>query len=599
MPAKRWIFFLASLPFFVIQVTMPSPARAAEKENPPAPWISSVLTPRAAFGKEASAVPGPLPAYDPAAPEKAKAGGSLPPQVATAQGELSPPEGEGKKETDLVLSPKDVEGEIARNEEPEAVGERDGGFFANVPEEIDKGNEGNYAGLTSRIEKFILYFQNRGRSKFELWLSRSGKYSELMREILAKYGLPGDLVYLALIESGFSPKAYSVARAAGPWQFISGTARRYGLRVDWWADERRDYEKSTHAAASYLRDLYDMFDSWPLAAAAYNAGEGKIQRAVARYKSDDYSELIRHRYLAQETKDYVPKMIAALSIAKEPDRYGFGEVQYEDPLVFDKVSVPGGTDLEAIGRILGVDVGLLRELNPELKRFCTPPNQEEYQIRLPKGFGPIAGERMEEIRTDAKVTFLLHSVGKKETLASLSKRYNTPVSVLKEINGLRRDSLGRSSRMIIPVTGLYEEDLTPGREISPDQIKLAHMRAEEGHRRGRQMRVRKGETLSNIARKTGVPVRELMRANGLRSSDMLRAGTVLRIPRAGSVSGGNGRAAAPGNAKRLRHVVRPGDTLSSIARKHSVDVDRLAERNQMNPGESLRSGRVLFIPTES
>jgi len=599
LPAKRWIFFLASLPFFVIQVTMPSPARAAEKENPPVPWLSPVLTPRAAFGKEALAVPGPLPAQGPATPEKGKADGSLSPQVATGQGAVSAPEGEGKKETDLVLSPKDVEGEIARNEEPEAVGERDGGFFANVPEEIDKGNEGNYAGLTSRIEKFILYFQNRGRSKFELWLSRSGKYSELMREILAKYGLPGDLVYLALIESGFSPKAYSVARAAGPWQFIAGTARRYGLRVDWWADERRDYEKSTHAAASYLRDLHDMFDSWPLAAAAYNAGEGKIQRAVARYKSDDYSELIRHRYLAQETKDYVPKMIAALSIAKEPDRYGFGEVQYEDPLVFDKVSVPGGTDLEAIGRILGVDVGLLRELNPELKRFCTPPNQEEYQIRLPKGFGPIAGERMEEIRTDAKVTFLLHSVGKKETLASLSKRYNTPVSVLKEINGLRRDSLGRSSRMIIPVTGLYEEDLTPGREISPDQIKLAHMRAEEGHRRGRQMRVRKGETLSNIARKTGVPVRELMRANGLRSSDMLRAGTVLRIPRAASVSGGNGRAAAPGNAKRLRHVVRPGDTLSSIARKHSVDVDRLAERNQMNPGESLRSGRVLLIPTES
>jgi len=599
MSAKRSMLFLASLPFFVILVTMPPSARAAGQENLSRPWLSSVLTPRAAFGKEVLDVPGPLPAQGPAAPEKEKAGGSLSPQVATAQGELSPPEGEGKKETDLVLSPKDVEGEIARNEEPEAGEERDGGFFANAPEEIDKGNEGNYAGLTGRIEKFILYFQSRGRSRFELWLSRSGKYSELMREILAKYGLPGDLVYLALIESGFSPKAYSVARAAGPWQFIAGTARRYGLRVDWWADERRDYEKSTHAAASYLRDLHDMFDSWPLAAAAYNAGEGKIQRAVSRYKSDDYSELIRHRYLAQETKDYVPKMIAALSIAKEPDRYGFGEVRYEDPLVFDKVSVPGGTDLEALGRIIGVDVGLLKELNPELNRFCTPPNREEYEIRLPQGFGPIAGERMEEIRTDAKVTFLLHFVGKKETLASISKRYNTPVSVLKEINGLRHDSLGRSSRVIIPVTGLYDEDLAPGREISPDQLKLAHMRVDEGYRRGQQMRVRKGETLSTIARKTGVPVRELMRANGLRNPGMLRTGAILRIPRAGSVSGGKGRAGAPGNAKELRHVVRPGDTLWSIATKHSVNVDRLAERNNMNPRESLRSGRVLLIPTES
>jgi membrane-bound lytic murein transglycosylase D len=599
LSTKRSILFLTSLPFFVILVMMPSSTRAAEMENLPRPWLSSVLTPRVSFGKAASAAPVPGPVPVPAAPEKGKAGVPFSPLVATGQGVLSPPEGKGQKGTDLVMSPKDVEGEIARNEEPETGEERDGGFFANAPDEIDRGEEGNYAGLTSRIEKFIRYFQNKGRGKFELWLSRSGKYSELMRDILAKYGLPGDLVYLALIESGFSPKAYSVARAAGPWQFIAGTARRYGLRVDWWADERRDYEKSTHAAASYLRDLYDMFDSWPLAAAAYNAGEGKIQRAVSRYKSDDYSELIRHRYLARETKDYVPKMIAALSIATQPDKYGFGDVQYEDPLVFDKVSVPGGTDLEAMGRIIGVDVGPLRELNPELKRFCTPPNQDAYEIRLPQGFGPVAEERIEEIRTDAKVTFLLHSVGKKETLASISKRYNSPVSILKEINGLRRDSLRRTSRMIIPVTGLYDEDLAPGKEISPDQLKLAHMRVDEGYQRGQKMRVRKGETLSNIARKTGVPVRELMRANGLRNPGMLRAGAILRIPRSGSVSRGNGRGAAPGNAKEVRHVVRPGDTLSSIAKGHRVNVNRLAERNHMNPEESLRSGRVLLIPTES
>ncbi|MBP2686959.1 MAG: Lytic transglycosylase catalytic, partial [Deltaproteobacteria bacterium] len=123
-----------------------------------------------------------------------------------------------------------------------------------------------------------------------------------------------------------------MAKAAGPWQFISATGRRYGLRIDWWADERRDAEKSTHAAASYLRDLYGMFESWPLATAAYNAGEGKIQKAVTRYKSDDFSELIRHRYLKQETKDYVPKMLAALTIAKDPDKYGFGDVAYEAPL---------------------------------------------------------------------------------------------------------------------------------------------------------------------------------------------------------------------------------------------------------------------------
>lgn len=431
---------------------------------------------------------------------------------------------------DFVLSPGDLDGAIPGNEEAEAVEELESWFFNNPLEEIEKGEEGNYAGLTARIGKFIHYFQNRGRERFEIWLARSGKYSLMMRKILAQYGLPGDLVYLALIESGFSPKAYSVARAAGPWQFIAGTAKRYNLRVDWWADERRDYEKATHAAASYLRDLYGMFDSWPLAAAAYNAGEMKIKKAVARYKTDDYAQLIRYRYLARETKDYVPKMLAALSIAKEPELYGFGDVLYEDPLEFDRATVPGATDLEALGRILGVSGESLRELNPELRRFCTPPNREEYEIRLPKGFGPIAAERMEEISSAAKVTFLSHPVRKGETLSSLSGKYGTPVSVLQEINGLRGDSLHRVPRVVVPVTGLSGEDAIPGKEISPDQLRLAHMRGDEGYRRGSRVRVRRGDTLSQIARRAGVSVRSLMHANGIRDASRLRAGSIIRIP---------------------------------------------------------------------
>ena len=432
---------------------------------------------------------------------------------------------------DFVLSPGDLDGAIPGNEEAEAVEELESWFFNNPLEEIEKGEEGNYAGLTAQIGKFIHYFQNRGRERFEIWLARSGKYSLMMRKILAQYGLPGDLVYLALIESGFSPKAYSVARAAGPWQFIAGTAKRYNLRVDWWADERRDYEKATHAAASYLRDLYGMFDSWPLAAAAYNAGEMKIKKAVARYKTDDYAQLIRYRYLARETKDYVPKMLAALSIAKEPELYGFGDVLYEDPLEFDRATVPGATDLEALGRILGVSGESLRELNPELRRFCTPPNREEYEIRLPKGFGPIAAERMEEISSAAKVTFLSHPVRKGETLSSLSGKYGTPVSVLQEINGLRGDSLHRVPRVVVPVTGLSGEDAIPGKEISPDQLRLAHMRVDEGYRKGRTVRIRNGDTLSKIARQAGVSVRSLMRANGIQDAGRIRAGSLIRIPR--------------------------------------------------------------------
>ncbi|MGA6994208.1 MAG: LysM peptidoglycan-binding domain-containing protein [Candidatus Deferrimicrobiaceae bacterium] len=493
-----------------------------------------------------------------------------------------------EKEADLVLSPRDIDGHLAGDVEGYPVVQLDAGFFDNASEEFEKGEDGSYAGLTTRIDKFIRYFQNKGRDRFEVWLSRSGKYSDMMRSILARYGIPGDLVYLALIESGFSPRAYSVARAAGPWQFIAPTGRRYGLRVDWWADERRDYEKSTHAAASYLRDLYGMFDSWPLAAAAYNAGEGRIMRAVSRYKTEDYAKLIRYRSLSRETKDYVPKMLAALTIAKDPEKYGFGDVLYEDPLEFDKVSVPGGIDLAAMGEIIDVPLDILKEWNPELKRFCTPPNVEAYEIRLPSGFATVVEERMEQIRKEAKVTFLLHRVVRKDTLASLAKEYETPVSSLKEMNGLRSNSLRRTSRLIIPVTGLSGEEAPPGTKVSPDMLRMVHMRGDDGYRRGQRIRVRRGDTLWKIARRAGVSVNSLARANRMKSTGVLRIGAIIRIPGAVSSSG-----------KGSRYVVRRGETLWSIARAHGVTVNQLARRNHMSAREMLRSGRVLQIPTES
>jgi membrane-bound lytic murein transglycosylase D len=493
-----------------------------------------------------------------------------------------------EEEPDLVLSQQDVDVQVERIEDAEPVVELNAEFFVNAPEEIEKGADGSHAGLTQRIDKFIRYFQTKGRDRFEIWLARSGKYSNMMRGILAQYRMPGDLVYLALIESGFSPKAYSVARAAGPWQFIAGTGRRYGLRIDWWADERRDYEKSTHAAAAYLRDLYGIFDSWPLAAAAYNAGEGRILRAVSRYKTEDFATLIRYRYLPRETKDYVPKMLAALTIAKDPERYGFGNVQYEDPLAFDKVVIPGGTDLAALGSIIGVPAESLREWNPELKRFCTPPNTETYEIRLPEGFGPIAAERLDEIRSEAKLTFFQHKIRKKETLASLAEKYQTPVSTLKEMNGIRGNSLSRISSLIVPVAGFSGEEAVPGKRVSPDKIRLAHMRVNERYQQGQKVRVRRGDTLWRIARRAGVDVKSLARANSMKTTSVLRTGAVIRIPGAVSSSG-----------KGPRHVVRSGDTLWKIARKYGVSVSRLAERNRMSSRQTLRTGRVLRIPTES
>jgi len=610
---------LAVVTFFGSSLT--TPVRGIASESPPFSVFPDALTEASTVGPAWSAlslVPlNAVPSQDPDRTEVAAsltpadvpvfssiltvAGASLPGEFALpSDGEMVvPPDALpeprawivpllAEREPDLVLSPNDVAGRMEAGEDAEPVVVLDGEFFANAPEEVEKGTDGSYANLTRRIDKFIHYFQTKARDRFEVWLARSGKYSELMRGILAEYGMPGDLVYLALIESGFSPKAYSVARAAGPWQFIAGTGRRYGLRVDWWTDERRDYEKSTHAAAAYLKELYGIFDSWPLAAAAYNCGEGKIQRAVSRYKTDDFGTLIRYRYLSRETKDYVPKMLAALTIAKNPEKYGFGDVRYEEPLAFDKVVVPGGTDLAALGGLIGVPVDSLQELNPQLKRFCTPPNAEMVEVRLPKGFGPVAAERMEEIRTEARVTFLLHKVGKRETLDSLATQYNAPLSSLKEMNGLRGNSLHRVSKLIIPVTGLSGEESVPGKKLSPDQLRLAHMRVDEGYRRGQKVRVRKGDSLWKISRRAGVSVNALARANRMKTTGTLRAGSIIRIPTGVSRSG-----------KGSRHVVRRGETLWSIARRHGVTVNSLADRNNMSPRESLRSGRVLLIPTES
>jgi membrane-bound lytic murein transglycosylase D len=281
-------------------------------------------------------------------------------------------------------------------------------------------------------------------------------------------------------------------------------------------------------------------------------------------------------------------MLAALTIAKDPDRYGFGNVQYEEPLAFDKVVIPGGTDLATLGSIIGVPADSLREWNPELKRFCTPPNTETYEIRLPEGFGPIAAERLDEIRSEAKVTFLRHKVRKKETLASLAKKYQTPVATLKEMNGIRRNSLRRISSLIIPVAGLSEEEAVPGKRVSPDKLRLAHMRVNERYRRGQRIRVRRGDTLWRIARRAGVSVKSLARANRMKTTSILRAGRFIRIPGAVSSSG-----------KGPRHIVRRGDTLWRIARRYGVSVRQLARRNRMRSGQTLRTGRVLQIPTES
>lgn len=289
--------------------------------------------------------------------------------------------------------------------------------------------------LISKIEKKINLFSDRLKEKFSIWLSRSTKYIETMKEILVEKGLPEDLVYLPLIESGFNVNARSPAKAVGPWQFIESTGRRYGLTINWWIDERKDPIKSTIAAAEYLKDLYKMFGDWSLALAAYNAGEGRVGKAVSRIGEYDYWNLLNTRYLPKETKDYVPKYIAAITIAKKPEIFGFENLREHPPLEYDEVIIPSPTDIDIIAQCAQTDVQTIRELNPELKRWSTPMNVRDYKIRIPSGTEDIFFENFNKIPEEKRFSYDTYISQKGDTAYKIAKKLKLTTVVLYEMNG--------------------------------------------------------------------------------------------------------------------------------------------------------------------
>jgi len=314
--------------------------------------------------------------------------------------------------------------------------------------------------INGKVEKYIQYFQTTLRDKFVTWLSRSEKYIPFMKNLLKEHGLPEDLVYLSLIESGFNPYAYSRAKAVGLWQFISRTGERYGLRVNWWVDERRDPEKSTIAAAKYLKDLYDLFACWYLAAAGYNAGEYKIMKAIKRYRTEDFWKLTNQRYLKRETKDYVPQMIAAALIAKDPEKYGFIDIEYQEPLRYEKVKVPELTDLGLIAKACETSLEEIKDLNPELRRGVTPPNENEYEIKIPYGKRDLFLKNLEALQPLEKFQFKTHHVKKGETLKGIAKTYRVDLEPLLEINHLtKKGSISNGMTLLIPIS--KDEEIRP------------------------------------------------------------------------------------------------------------------------------------------
>jgi len=440
--------------------------------------------------------------------------------------------------------------------------------------------------INEKVEHFIQYFQTTARNNFSNWLARSEKYIPFMKNLLKENGLPEDLVYMSLIESGFNPYAYSRSKASGPWQFIYLTGKKYGLKVNWWVDERRDPEKSTIAAAKYLKDLYDMFECWYLAAAGYNAGENKIASAMKRYRTEDFWELTKYRYLKQETKDYVPQMIAAALIAKDPEKYGFTNIDYEEPLRYEKVKVPGLTPLSLISEACEVSLEEVKDLNPELRRGVTPPDESGYEIKIPFGTREKFLRNFETLQPLRKSQFKTHLVKKGETLPKIARLYRVEVEPILEINRLDGSSrLHRGMTLLIP--------LPKDEEVKP--LVTAQKKKNGSNRNGKSEEViytvKKGDTLWSIANEMRVNIGALSRWNNLHPEKKLVPGDKLKIRITGS---GETRPEAKGQ-KEIIYTVRKGDTLWSIAQRYQVTISELRSWNHLDGSDVIYPEEKLKI----
>ncbi len=430
-----------------------------------------------------------------------------------------------------------------------------------------------------RVASIITMFQERRRDWFQEALRRSGRYIDYARSVFREEGLPEDLVYLAMVESAFKARAVSRANARGIWQFIYGTGRLYGLRQDYWVDDRFNPEKSTRAAARHLKDLYEDFGDWYLVMAAYNAGPNKVKRAIARTGSRDFWKLSRTRYLRRETKSYVPLILATVVIAKDPARYGF-DTERDPPWQFDVVEIDSPVDLGTAAKCSGVSLSEMKELNPELRRWVTPVNRPQYSLRIPQGSLDAFREAFDAIPPEERVRFVAYTVRRGDTLSQIASRYRTSVTALVDANNIRRRSLIRPGQVLtVPVPAG-----TPARsESTPWTGEVSGAFSD-----GQVYVVQPGDTLGEIAEGQGVSLSRLRRWNGLEGRSRIYPGQRLVIH-------GQGRSEGQ---RRVVYRVRRGDTLTTIARRFGVRVAEIRQWNNRSH-DRIIAGESLEIYTSS
>ena len=448
--------------------------------------------------------------------------------------------------------------------------------------------------MTDEVAAYINYFSGRGRGTLERGLVRSGRYQEMIQRTLKNEGVPQDLIYLAQAESGFHPLALSRAGARGMWQFMAGRGAGYGLQRTKWIDERQDPEKATRAAARHLKDLYNQFGDWYLAMAAYNSGPGTVQSAVKRTGYADFWELYRRNVLPKETRNYVPIILAVTIMAKNPSQYGLTDLTPDQPLPYDSVKIEYPVDLRLVAQCVDTTPADLQDLNPSLLRWTTPENTE-FELRLPEGSKDRYEQAIAAIPQEMRVWWRYHKVTPGDTVTSIAQAYRSTPKAIMQANQLEPDTeLAADSKLVIPISA--------GRHATSED-------AQAYSRRFTRYTVRRGDTVTTVADRFGVPEGMVRRWNGLRTNSLRGRRTVfVHLPvTPGSSPSWAAKAQSKAKSKRtagvsaqtaqpqavVHHRVKEGETLTSIATGYHTSVAALKRDN----GELsiLRPGMVLLI----
>jgi membrane-bound lytic murein transglycosylase D len=365
-----------------------------------------------------------------------------------------------------------------------------------------------------QVDQYINYFQTKGRRQFEIWLKRYVQYKDLILPILKEHELPEEFIYLAMIESGLNPKAYSKANASGMWQFVYATGKQYGLKRNWYLDERRDPVKATHAACRYLKDLNNLFDNWYLALAAYNCGEGRVLRASKLHQTYDFWQL---KSLPKETRNYIPYFLSAAIIAKTPDAYGF-KIPKAQPIRFEEVVLEKSADLAVLARVAGIKPKTIRDYNPELRQSATPA-EGSYILKLPMGKkeGFLATWNAIPENERFAPQFVMHRVRYGESLWTISKKYGVSIHDLASVNKIRnRNKVRVGQKLKVPLKGGHIWGT--GENGGPP-----------GYTK-RNYKVKRGDTLGQIAEDFGSRASKIRRWNNMKyGSQLIHPGQRLVI----------------------------------------------------------------------